>query len=138
MRVQLEEVCVKEYQTKPETFDSQAKDSAVNPTIEQVNIINIDSQINNIEQSLSKLFKVLHVYSRYETTTQLALPDEIGFFGLSLLGMTSVGSFQDRLQSSLKQANYYLNVIHFFPIFFIYIFIGEKRTLKLLQCIFFI
>ncbi len=79
-----------------------------------VEIIENNTKVDmNIEESLFKLLKLLHVYSRYQTTTQLQLPDEIGYIGMSLLGLASVSSFYDRLNSSLRFANYYLNVINY-------------------------
>lgn len=63
-----------------------------------------------LETPLKKVLKLLHVCARYETKTGRPLPPTVDFFGKALLGMTSIRSFPETLDASLRSASYYLNV----------------------------
>jgi hypothetical protein len=63
-----------------------------------------------LETPLKKILKALHVCARYDQTTGRVLPPTVDFFGKALLGMTSIRSFPETLDMSLRSAGYYLNV----------------------------
>jgi hypothetical protein len=64
------------------------------------------------EAPIRKLLKALHVCARYEQCVRVSLPANVDFFGKSLLGQTSISSFSDTLETSLRSTGYYLNVRH--------------------------
>jgi hypothetical protein len=66
--------------------------------------------VQNIDAQLKKLLKALHVYQRYKDVTARALPENVDYFGKTLLGLTSISAFPDTLNSSLRVANLYINV----------------------------
>lgn len=63
-----------------------------------------------LEVSLERFVKALHVYERYENVTSNPLPDNVSYFGKTLLGLTSISSFQETVNNSLRTATFYLNV----------------------------
>ena len=63
-----------------------------------------------VHQFITKLLRALHVYERYKDVTSKQLPDTVDFFGKTLLGLTSITSFQDTLNNSLRVANFFLHV----------------------------
>lgn len=69
-------------------------------------------------QFIERLIKALHVYERYTHVTSQPLPDTVMYFGRTLLGLTSISSFQDTLNNSIRVAGFYLHVslitIHLF------------------------
>lgn len=58
-----------------------------------------------------KLIKTLHVCSRYQSITGTSLPADVDYFGKCLLGMTSIGDFQDALQQSVRNATLFLDPV---------------------------
>lgn len=63
-----------------------------------------------LEVSLERFVKALHVYERYENVTSNPLPDNVSYFGKTLLGLTSISSFQETVNNSLRTATFYLDV----------------------------
>lgn len=59
---------------------------------------------------IERLIKALHVYQRYTNVTNQPLPDTVMYFGSTLLGLTSISSFQDTLNNSIRAAGFYLHV----------------------------
>lgn len=59
---------------------------------------------------LLTLLKVFHVHSKYKSTTGRDLPDIVSFFGMSLLGITSIQGFEKTLQQSRQYALQYVDV----------------------------
>lgn len=63
----------------------------------------------DLEEKVNKLVKALHVYQRYKEVTGRNLPDNVDFFGRTLLGLTTISGFSDTLQHSTRVTGYYLN-----------------------------
>jgi hypothetical protein len=62
------------------------------------------------QPSVEMLLKALHTYTKYEQQTSRPLPLCIDFFCKSLLGLTSISTFNDSLQQSMRMAMLFLNV----------------------------
>jgi hypothetical protein len=60
--------------------------------------------------SISKLLKVLHVYTSYQLKTDRVIPPPLDYFGKTLLGLTSIAGFGPTLQLSVRSASIYLDV----------------------------
>ena len=72
---------------------------------------------DQILSKIKKLLKALHIFYNHKgsNTNNSKLPDEIELFGLTLLGQTYLGNFEDRLANSVRIAQLYLDVsIHLF------------------------
>lgn len=78
---------------------------------------------------IERLIKALHVYERYTHVTSQQLPDTVMYFGRTLLGLTSISSFQDTLNNSIRVAGFYLHVSRelLFHFFFVFLFAFSDR-----------
>lgn len=63
-----------------------------------------------LQLSLDKVFLALHVCSRYKEVTGKDLPENVDFFGKSLLGLTSIQGFRDTVDKSVQSVKWYLDV----------------------------
>ncbi len=63
-----------------------------------------------LDSKVRKLLKTLHVCLRYRETTSKPLPEKVDFFGMTLLGQTSISGFEETLNNSTKSAGFYLDV----------------------------
>eukprot|EP01041_Mallomonas_annulata_P008533 gene8533-17600_t len=66
--------------------------------------------IEHVQDQILRLLKTLHVCSRYTSTTGRPLPPDIDYFGMSLLGKTSITGFQETLLQSVRYGRLYLDV----------------------------
>ena len=71
--------------------------------------------IEEIGAKVRQILRALHVYQVY-TKTGKPLPPALVFFSQSLLGLTSVQSFADTLDSSVRTAGLFLDVRMIFTI----------------------
>jgi hypothetical protein len=71
------------------------------------------SSISSVElrdRAIEKIFKALHVCSRYKEVTGKDLPENVDFFGKSLLGLTSIRGFGFTLAETLRSVQVFLDV----------------------------
>jgi hypothetical protein len=76
---------------------------------------------DQILSKIKKLLKALHIFYNHKgsNSNNAKLPDEIELFGLTLLGQTYLGNFEDRLKNSVRIAQLYLDVsIHLFIFYY--------------------
>lgn len=69
-----------------------------------------ESETMSADEASLKLLKVLHVYTSYSRVTGAPLPQNLDYFGKTLLGLTSVAGFAQTLQLSRRSAQLYLDV----------------------------
>ena len=65
---------------------------------------------DNICNQIHKLLKALHVCTRYTAITGRPLLPDVSYFGMCLLGNTSIHGFAETVAQSTKSAQLYLDV----------------------------
>lgn len=99
-------------QTQSETHhsvDVATGSETTTPTTTSNQDIKSDFYVKHLQNQIFKLLQVLHVCARYTSTTGQPLPPDVEFFGMSLLGKTSISGFQDTLLQSTRSALLYLD-----------------------------
>ena len=92
------------------TIPTPQPEPVIVPVVPKVTEANPSEIMKLLEIPLKKVLKALHVHARYELKTGKQLPVTVDFFGKALLGMTSIRSFPDTLDASLRSAGLYLHV----------------------------
>eukprot|EP01031_Cornospumella_fuschlensis_P046368 gene46368-56779_t len=88
--------------TMTESAEAESNGSAEKKEGEAAGVVDLEAPVR-------KLLKALHVYERYKSVTGQSLPENVDFFGKSLLGLTSIGAFNDSLSNSTRYALLYLD-----------------------------
>lgn len=91
--------------------ESLSEPSTVNE-IEVVEPVKVSEASMSVEELSLKLLKVLHVYTSYSRVTGNPLPQNLDYFGKTLLGLTSVAGFAQTLLLSRRSAQLYWDVSH--------------------------
>lgn len=86
------------------------KDTAKDKKEDTITTVKIEDSPTDVERRLRKLVKILHVVSKYSDQTGKELPPSVTYFGMSVMGSTSVSDFADTVNQSLKTIGYYIYV----------------------------
>lgn len=68
----------------------------------------VPDESEDIEDRLRNLLLAIHVAANYTKTTGRKLPDQVEYFGTSILGRASVSDFTKTVEKSLRMAGLYI------------------------------
>jgi hypothetical protein len=92
-------------------FVDQVAESTQYEPVSLLSVLDDSNQdLTVMEGKIRKILKVLHVCAKYEHILGRKLPGEVDFFGKSIQGLTSVSSFSDAFDGSLRSVGYYIHV----------------------------
>jgi len=109
---QVESLEVIEVSTQSDSHTSSDISTSMETNLQSSSLIpDLSTEISNgVNYSLQKLFLALHVYSQYKEKTGKDLPENVDYFGKSLLGLTSILGFRETVDKSVQAATIFLDV----------------------------